>query len=102
MCLIPSSEGCSIDLNNGRFGEGVGSNEFVVGRVVGDGNDTNFSSDSFGSPGEVTGVETKCAIFLVATSDTDEMDSLVSDTGVGWLTTLLEGSVGLISGCSSW
>lgn len=62
--------------------------------MVGDGNDTDFASDSFGSPGEVAGVETEGAILLVATSDADEMDSLVSNTGVGWLTTLLKGSVG--------
>ena len=81
-------------MDDGGFGECVCSDKFVIGRVVGDGNDTDFASDSFGSPGEVAGVETKCAIFLIATSDADKMNSLVSNTGVRWLTTLLKGSVG--------
>ena len=61
--------------------------------MVGDNDDSDFSGDAFASPGEVAGVEAQSAVFSVAATGTDEMDSLAADAGVGWLTTFLEGSV---------
>ena len=91
--LVPRAEGRSVDLDDGRLGEGVGSDELVVGRVEGDDDDTHFARDALGAPGEVARVETQRAVFGVAAADPDEMYALVADTGVGWLTTLLESSV---------
>ena len=34
MRLIPLTEGSSIDLNDGAFDEGVGTNKLVVGGIV--------------------------------------------------------------------
>lgn len=47
MCFIPLSEGSGINLNDGGFGEGICADEFVVGRMECDDNDTDFSSNSF-------------------------------------------------------
>jgi len=80
-------------LDNGGFGEGVGADKFVVGRMERDDDDTDFASDAFRAPGEVAGFETEGAVFRVSTSGADKMDSLGSDTGVGWLATFLEGSL---------
>jgi Trm5-related predicted tRNA methylase len=32
--LVPLTEGGSVDLDDGAFNEGIGSNEFVVGGIV--------------------------------------------------------------------
>jgi hypothetical protein len=74
VCFVPGSEGSSIDLHNGGFGEGVGADEFVVGRVVGHDNDTDFAGDTFATPGEVAGFEAQGTIFGVTTASADEMD----------------------------
>jgi hypothetical protein len=83
-------------LHDSGFGEGVGADEFVVGRMEGHDDDTDFAGDAFGAPAEVTRVETQGAIFGVAAANADEMDAFVTDTGVGWLATFLEGSVDVL------
>ena len=67
VCFVPLSEGRGVDLDDGGFCEGVGADEFVV--------------------------EAQGAVFGVAAADADEMDSLVANSCVGWLTTFLKGSV---------
>jgi hypothetical protein len=94
--FIPGTEGSGVDLHDSGFGEGVGADEFVVGGMEGYDDDTDFAGDALGAPAEVAGVETQGAIFGVAASDADEMDAFVADTGVGWLTTFLEGSVDVL------
>jgi hypothetical protein len=58
-------------LDDGGFGEGVCADEFVVRRMEGDDDDTDFASDSFRAPGEVAGFETEGTVFLVSTSRAD-------------------------------
>lgn len=91
--LVPLSEGGGIDLDNGALGQGVGSDELVVGRVVGDGDDTGLAGAALGAPGEVTGVETEGTILVVATSGSDGVDALGTDTGVGTLATGFESAL---------
>ena len=86
------SEGCSIDLNDGAFCEGIGSDKFVVGRMERHADNTDFAGDGFGTPGEVAGIETESTEFAVAAAGADKMDTLSADTGIGRLTTLLESS----------
>lgn len=93
MCLVPGTERCGIDLDDGGAGEGVCADEFVVGRVEGDDNDTDLAGNALGSPGEVAALDSQGSVFGVSTSGAYKMDSLVTNTGVGWLTSLLEGSV---------
>lgn len=90
MGLVPLTERSGIDLDNGGLGQGVGTDELVVGRVVGDGNDTGLAGDTLRAPGEVARVETEGTELAVATTGADEMDTLGTDTGVGGLTALLE------------
>ena len=90
MGLVPLTEGSGIDLDNGGLGQGVGTDELVVGRVVGDGNDTGLAGDTLRAPGEVARVETEGTELAVATTGAHEMDTLGTDTGVGSLTALLE------------
>lgn len=91
--LVPLAERRSINLDDGRLGQGVGTDQFVVGRVVRDTDDTGLASDTLGAPGEVTGFETEGTELLVTTTSADQVNSLGTDTGVGGLTTLVERSL---------
>jgi len=103
VCFVPGSEWCSVDLDDGGAGESVGSDEFVVGRVVCDDDHTDFASNALRAPREVAGLDTESTVLGVTTTGADKMDTLVSDTGVGWLSTLLESSVELLlDGCHVW
>ena len=92
MCLVPLPERRCIDLDNRAFGEGIGSDELVVGRVVGDRDDADFAGDTFGAPAEVPRVKAEGAVFVVTAADADDVDAFGTDTGVGRLATFLEGS----------
>jgi hypothetical protein len=50
MCFIPLTERSSINLNNGGFGEGVGSDEFVVGRMERYDDYTDLSCNTLRTP----------------------------------------------------
>lgn len=90
MGLVPLSEGSSIDLDDGGAGQGVGSDELVVGRVVDDTDDTSLLGDALGAPGEVAGLETQSTELAVAAAGADKMDTLSANTGIGRLAALLE------------
>jgi hypothetical protein len=93
MCLIPLSERSSVDLDNGRSGEGVGSDEFVVGRMESDDDDSDLAGDALRGPGEVAGFETESTKLSVTTTGADEMDSLGSDTSIGLLSAGFESAL---------
>lgn len=88
--LEPLSEWGSVDLDDGRLGQCVGSNQFVVGRVVHNTSNSGLSGDTLGSPREVTGLDSQSSELLVATSGSDSVDSLSTNLGVSWLSTQLE------------
>ena len=94
MGLVPLTERSSINLDDGRLGQGVGTDQLVVGGVVGDNDDTGLAGNTLGTPGEVTGLETEGTELAVTTTGADQVDSLVADTGVGGLATLLERPIG--------
>lgn len=94
--LIPRSEWCSINLNDGRFSKSIRSDEFVVGRVESDDDDTGLSGDTLAAPAEVASVESQTSELSVAAAGSDEMDALVTNSSVGWLPTFLEGSAGCL------
>jgi len=102
--LEPLAEGRGVDLHDGGFGEGVGAHEFVVGGVVGDGDDAYFARDAFGAPGEVAGVEAEGAVFGVAAAGADEVDAFGADAGCGRLAAFFEGSARVVRPClwGSW
>lgn len=93
MGLVPLTEGGGINLDDGGLGEGVGSDKLVVGRVVGDHDDTGLAGAALGGPGEVTGVETQSTVLVVAAASADGVNSLGADTGVGLLSASLESAL---------
>lgn len=50
VCLVPLSERSGIDLNDGGFGKGVGSDKFVVGRMECDNDHTDLAGNTLRSP----------------------------------------------------
>jgi len=50
VCLIPLTERSGIDLDNGGSGEGVGSDQFVVGGVESDDDHTDLAGNTLRSP----------------------------------------------------
>lgn len=99
VCLVPLTERCGVDLDDGGFGKRVRADKFVVRRMEGHADHADFAGYAFGAPGEVAGFKAKAAVFGVTATGADEMDTLCADTGVGWLAALLESSIPLRSEC---
>ena len=53
MRFVPLSEWGRIDGDDGTLDQGLGTDQFVVGGVVDNIDDTDFSCNGFGGPGEV-------------------------------------------------
>lgn len=94
MGLVPLAERGGVDLNDGGAGEGVCADEFVVGRVEDDADDTRLARAVLRAPGEVAAVEAERAELAVAAARAHQVDALRADTGVGRLAALLECPVG--------
>lgn len=92
MRLVPLSEWRGINLHHGGLGQGVCADEFVVGGMICDDDDTDFSRDAFRCPGKVAAVKAHGTEFAVATTGAHKMDAFGADTCVCGLTTLLESS----------
>lgn len=93
MGLIPGSERRGIDLHDSRLGERIRSDEFVVGRMERNDNDTGLAGDSLAAPAEIACVQSETSELSVAAAGSYEMDSLRADTGVGWLSSFFKGSL---------
>ncbi len=91
--LVPLAEGGGVDLDDGAAGQGVGADQLVVGRVVGDGDDARLAGAALGGPGKVTRVEAQGAVLVVAAAGADGVDTLGADTGVGTLAASLESAL---------
>merc|ERR1712139_396148 len=88
--LVPLLEGGSIDLDDAALHEGVGAHQLVVGRVVGNVQQTGLAGDGLSAPRVIPGVEAQSTVLGVATTGTHGANALVADPAVGGLTTELE------------
>jgi len=102
MRLKPLTEWCCVDLYDGRLGESVGTDKFVVGGMVGYGDDADFAGYAFAAPAKVSRVEAEGAVFLVSTTGADKMDTFGADPRIGRLTTFLKGSAKLSAYTHLW
>jgi hypothetical protein len=82
-----------VDLDDGGAGQGVGTDELVVGRVVGDDNDSGLAGAALGGPGKVASLETEGTVLVVTATGADGVDSLGADTGVCSLAASLESAL---------
>ena len=107
MVAVPGFEWCSIDQHNTVLDQSVGSDELVVGGVVDDVDDSGLLGNSFGSPVEVSFLESQSSELVVTSSDSDMPDSLVDfaggeiEFGVGDWSGFLESSLLLVDGHSA-
>jgi hypothetical protein len=74
------SEGSGIDLDDGGLGQSVGTDKFVVRRVVGDNDDTGLAGNTLGTPREVARLETETTELAVTTTGADKVNSLGANT----------------------
>ena len=81
--LVPLLEGVGIDEDDGTLDEGLGTDELVVGGVVGNVEDTDLAGADLGAPGEVAGVEAEGAELEVAAAAADGVDATLADLGHG-------------------
>lgn len=91
--LVPLAEGRGVDLDDGAAGQRVGADQLVVGRVVGDGNDTRLACAALRGPRKVARVEAQSAVLVVAAAGADGVNTLGADTGVGTLAASLESAL---------
>jgi hypothetical protein len=56
VAFVPLTERSSVDLDDSALDDGVGPDEFVVGRVVDNVNDAGLPGRVFGSPSKVSGL----------------------------------------------
>lgn len=90
MGLVPLTERSGINLDDGRLDESLGTDELVVAGIVDNINDTGLAADGLASPGEVARVKTEGTLLDVTTTDTDGVDTLDTELGVGSLTAEIE------------
>lgn len=76
MAFIPLAEWCGIDDNDGILYQCLGTDQFVVGCVVNDIDDTGLACGTFRGPSEVAGIQTEGTVLGVATTSTDIMDTV--------------------------
>lgn len=91
--LVPLAEGGGVDLDDGGLGQGVGADQLVVGRVVGDGDDTGLAGGALRGPREVTRVQAQGTVLVVAAAGADGVDALGADTGLRRLAAKLESAL---------
>ena len=63
--------------------QSLGTDQLVVGGIVGNIQHTNLTSAYFGSPREITRIQTKCTVFQVSTSSANFVDALLTNTSIG-------------------
>lgn len=98
---VPLSEWSGIDLNNGVLGQHLSTNELRVGGVVNSVQDTGLMSDVLSRPDEVTGIKSDGTELAVATSSSNQVDSLGTDLGVGSWATEFELPLLLVDGTAT-
>src|SRR5690554_1358057 len=77
--LVPLAERGGINLDDGVLDQGTGTDQLVVRGVVDNGNDTGLARDGFGTPREVTRVQTHGTELAVTTTGTDLVDALSTE-----------------------
>jgi hypothetical protein len=77
--LVPRLEGVGVDDDDASLDEGLGPDEFVVGRVVHDVEDTDLPRADFRPPREVTGIQPEGPPLVVPSPAPDWNDLLLSD-----------------------
>ena len=94
MVEIPSYKWRSINLNNAVLHQCFGSDQFVIGGIVNDVENSGFSCYSFRSPVEVTFFDSKGSEFEVSSSHSDPSYScfIIDQLCVGNRSSLLKGS----------
>ena len=85
--FVPLSEWGRIDGDDATFDQSLGSDQFVVGGVVDNIDNTNFSCNGFSSPGEVawwTVYDPRYSWYNVSIDNTRSSDGRIQNRDQGW------------------
>ncbi len=83
VCLVPGLEGVGINHDNASLDESLGTDQFVVGGVVHDIQDTDLAGADLGTPGKVSTVEGEGSELGVSSSSSDLVDASLTNLGHG-------------------
>mmetsp|Transcript_106863 Transcript_106863/g.297338 ORF Transcript_106863/g.297338 Transcript_106863/m.297338 type:complete len:205 (-) Transcript_106863:19-633(-) len=81
--FVPCLEGMSINQDNRSLDQGLGTDQFVIGGVVRDVQDTDLAGADFGTPGKVSGIQAQGTVFDIATTAADLADPGFTNLGHG-------------------
>ena len=103
MVSVPLREWSGINLNDTVFNESVGSDKFVIRRIVDNVQNSGFARNSFGGPVEVSLFESKGSELEVSSSDSNSSDpsGIRDEFSVGDGSSLFEGTFFLVDWHSS-
>lgn len=90
MRFIPLSKGGRVNFDNATLDKCIGTDQFVVGGVVDDSNDTSLLGNRLRRPGKVSSFQTESSKLQVSSTNTDRVDTLGSNLGISRLTSKLE------------
>jgi len=88
--FVPLTEGSSINLNDGALNKSVGSDKLIVRCIVHDTDNPRLPCNVLRAPCKVATFQAEGTILQVSSADTDSVNTLSSELGVGGLTTELE------------
>jgi len=81
--FVPGLEGVGIDEDDGALDQGLGTDQFVVGRVVGHVQDTDLAGADLGPPGKVSGIQAQGPELGVSSAAANLVDAGLTDLGGG-------------------
>ena len=87
---VPLFERGGINAHDAVLHQSLGSDQLVIGSVVNHIDNFGLSGNSFGSPVEVTLVQSQSTVFHISSSDSQRTNSLLSQLSVGRDSTQLE------------
>jgi hypothetical protein len=79
-----------INDNDGTLDKSLGTNQLVIGSIVGNIKDTNLACANLGTPSKVSRLQLESTELLVSSSATNFVDTWLTDLGHSWGATQFE------------
>lgn len=83
VCLVPRLEGVGINNDNGALDQSLGTDKFVVGRIVGNIQNTDLAGARLCAPRKVTAIKSECPELDVSSAAADLVDTRLTNLGHG-------------------
>lgn len=93
VCFVPLAVRRSVDLDDGALCEGICAYELVIAWMIYNDDNAGLAGAALRGPGKIARVQAEGAIFVVASTSTDDVDTLGTDFGIGGLAAGLESAL---------